>query len=96
MAKLVFKVTNVFENKDSLWLTTDKPGSNGHLSDMMIELKTPSGKTIKVNSRTLHVNRGPDERDHNYAISVDRIDSNNQPFSKQDVSVDTEIWLPIN
>lgn len=96
MAKLVFKVTNVFENKDSLWLTTDKPGSNGHLSDMMIELKTPNGKIIKVNSRTLHVNRGLDERDHNYTISIDRIDSNNQPFSKQDVPIDTEIWLPIN
>ena len=71
MAKLVFKVTNVFENKDSLWITTDKPGSNGHLGDMIIELKTPDGKIIKVNSRTLHVNRGLDERDHNYAISVD-------------------------
>ena len=96
MAELVFKVTNVLENKDSLWLTTDKPGSNGHLSDMMIELKTPNGKTIRVNSRTLHVNRGLDERDHNYTISVDRIDSNNQPFAKQDVPIKTEIWLPIN
>jgi len=96
MARLVFKVTDVFENKDSLWLTTDKPGSNGHLSNMIIELKTPDGNTIKVNSRTLHANRGLDDRDYNYMISIDRIDSNNQPFSKDDVPINTEIWLPIN
>ena len=96
MARLVFKVTNVFETKDSLWITTDKPGSNGHLGDMVIELKTPQGKTIKVKSRVLHMNRGLDERDYNYTISIDKIDSNNLPFSQKDIPVDTEIWLPIN
>lgn len=94
MGRLVFKVTDVFETDDSLWITTDKLGSNGHLGDMVIELKTPQGKIIKVNSRVLHVNRGLDDKDHNYSISVDRFDINNQPVSKNDVPIDTEIWIP--
>jgi len=92
---LVFRVTDVFENEDSLWITTDKPGSNGHLSGMLIELKTPVGKIYKVNSRVLSVNRGLDARDFNYTISIDRLDCNGQPLSKDDISIGTEIWLPI-
>lgn len=94
VAKLVFKVTDVFETDDSLWITTDKPGSNGHLGGMVIELKTPQGTLIKVTSRVLHVNRGLDDKDHNYAISVDRVDINNQSVTKSDIPIDTEIWIP--
>lgn len=96
MASLVFRVTDIFENKDSLWLTTDKPGSNGHLGGMVIELKTPDGNSIKRKSRVLHANRGLDAKDYNYMISIDKRSGEERILTKADVPLGTEIWLPIN
>ncbi|MDQ5936513.1 MAG: hypothetical protein QG574_3849 [Cyanobacteriota bacterium erpe_2018_sw_21hr_WHONDRS-SW48-000092_B_bin.40] len=93
MARFAFKVTEVFEFKDSIAVIADRAESVAPQGKVGLELRRPDGSVLRAVPIPVKFRYDADtakERPH--SIHFKNIDIDNNRINKNDVPIGTEVW----
>ena len=94
MAKFAFKVTGVFEFKDSLALIADTYKGKEQKDKVVLELRRADGSVLHAVSIPVTHCYGFDvPADRPYSLHINNFDINNSRIAKPDIPIGTEVWF---
>jgi hypothetical protein len=93
MARFAFKVTEVFEFKDSIAVIGDRAKAVAPKGKAGLELRKPDGSVLKAVPVPVKFRYDPDApSERPVSIHFRKVDADNNCISKFDVPIGTEVW----